>query len=104
MQSAIETGVIDLEAVADAIKKERPDVVALQEVDINTGRSGKVNQAAQLALKTGLKSFYFAKAIDHDGGDYGVAILSKYPLSDMKTYRLPMDSATQESPAYWRLR
>jgi endonuclease/exonuclease/phosphatase family metal-dependent hydrolase len=31
-------------------------------------------------------NFYFGKAIAHDGGDYGVAILSKYPLS---TYKLP---------------
>ncbi|WP_317235903.1 endonuclease/exonuclease/phosphatase family protein [Niabella hibiscisoli] len=72
--------------------------MALQEVDINTERSGKVNQAAQLALKTGLKSFYFAKAIDHEGGDYGVAILSKYTLDDIRTYRLPMDSATRGEP------
>lgn len=91
-------GVIDLDAVAGAINRERPDIVALQEVDINTQRSGKVNQAAQLALKTGLKSFYFAKAIDHDGGDYGVAILSKYPLNDIQTYALPMDAATKGEP------
>ncbi|MGE9313253.1 endonuclease/exonuclease/phosphatase family protein [Niabella sp. CJ426] len=91
-------GIIDLEAIANTIKKQDPDIVALQEVDINTARSGKVNQAAQLALKTGLKSFYFAKAIDHEGGDYGVAILSKYPLDDINTYRLPMDSATKAEP------
>lgn len=91
-------GIIDLDSVAGTIKKENPDIVALQEVDINTIRSGKVNQAAQLALKTGLKSFYFAKAIDHEGGDYGVAILSKFPLSDIHTYRLPMDAATKGEP------
>lgn len=91
-------GFIDVDAIANAIKKEGPDIVALQEVDINTTRSGKVNQAAHLALKTGLKSFYFAKAIDHEGGDYGVAILSKFPLDDIHTYRLPMDSATKGEP------
>lgn len=91
-------GIIDLDAIAAVIRKQDPDIVALQEVDINTIRSGKVNQAAQLALKTGLKSFYFAKAIDHEGGDYGVAILSKFPLSDINTYRLPMDSSTKAEP------
>lgn len=91
-------GIIDLDAIATTITKQNPDIVALQEVDINTERSGKVNQAAQLALKTGLKSFYFAKAIDHEGGDYGVAILSKFPLDDINTYRLPMDSATKGEP------
>lgn len=91
-------GIIDVDAIAAAIKKENPDIVALQEVDVNTGRSGKINQAAELALKTGLPSFYFAKAIDHDGGDYGVAILSKYALEDMKTYRLPMDPVIGGEP------
>ncbi|MCH5598200.1 endonuclease/exonuclease/phosphatase family protein [Niabella ginsengisoli] len=89
---------IDIDAVANAIKKENPDIVALQEVDVNTGRSGKVNEAAQLALKTGMKSFYFAKAIDHDGGDYGVAILSKYPLTETETHHLPMDTTTGGEP------
>lgn len=91
-------GIIDLDAIATTIRKQNPDIVALQEVDINTARSGKVNQAAQLALKTGLKSFYFAKAIDHEGGDYGVAILSRFPLDDINTYRLPMDSSTKAEP------
>lgn len=91
-------GWIDVNAIANVIKKENPDIVGLQEVDINTARSGTINQAAELALKTGLTSYYFAKAIDYDGGDYGVAILSKYPLSDMKTYQLPMDNNMQGEP------
>lgn len=84
--------VIDVDALAAVIKKESADVVALQEIDINTGRSGNINQAEQLANKSGYKSFFFAKAMDYDGGQYGILILSKYPLSDTKGYRLPMDS------------
>ncbi|WP_346238411.1 endonuclease/exonuclease/phosphatase family protein [Niabella insulamsoli] len=86
---------IDVDAIAKAISKQQPDLVALQEVDVNTGRSGRIDEAVLLAQKTGMKAFYFAKAIDHDGGDYGVAILSKYPLSETQTFRLPMDSATK---------
>ena len=37
-------------------------------------------------------NFYFGKAIDHDGGDYGVAILSRFPLSAQKTYKLPKNN------------
>jgi len=37
---------------------------------------------------------YFGKAIDYGGGEYGVAILSKYPLSDVKNYSLPTAVST----------
>lgn len=89
---------IDLDAIARVINAENPDVVALQEVDVNTARSGKINEAQLLAQKTGMKAYYFGKAIDHDGGDYGVAILSKYDLSETKTYALPDDRSTNPEP------
>ncbi|WP_255478794.1 endonuclease/exonuclease/phosphatase family protein [Rufibacter sp. XAAS-G3-1] len=89
---------IDLDAIANVIKKENPDVVALQEVDVNTNRSGKVHEAQVLAEKTGMKAYYFGKAIDHDGGDYGVAILSKYDLLETHTYPLPDDRSTKPEP------
>lgn len=80
-------GLIDMEAIIKAIEIENPDLIALQEVDVNTVRSGKINQADIIARKLGM-NFFFAKAIDHDGGDYGVAILSKFPISETKIYRL----------------
>jgi endonuclease/exonuclease/phosphatase family metal-dependent hydrolase len=73
--------VIDLDAIANVIAKQNPDLVALQEVDVNIKRSGNVDQAAYLAKKLNMH-YYFAKAIDHDGGDYGVAVLSKYPIEE----------------------
>lgn len=93
-----EPGKIDLEAIAKVIKDQKPDIVALQEVDVNTARSGKINEASMLALKLGFKSFFFAKAIDHEGGDYGVAILSKYPLSENQIHRLPTQETTKGEP------
>lgn len=80
-------GHIDMEAIIKAIKSEDPDLIALQEVDVNTARSGKINQADIIARKLGM-NFFFAKAIDHDGGDYGVALLSKFPISETKIHRL----------------
>ena len=83
-------GRIDVEAIAKVINNVKPDLVALQEVDINTERSGKgLNQAKQIAGLTGMK-FYFSKAIDHQGGDYGVAVLSKYPIVDSARFALPV--------------
>lgn len=80
-------GLIDLEAIIKTIKAENPDLVSLQEVDVNTMRSGKINQAEIIARKLGM-NFFFAKSIDHDGGDYGVCILSKFPISETKIHRL----------------
>ncbi|RWU07774.1 endonuclease/exonuclease/phosphatase family protein [Pedobacter chitinilyticus] len=79
-------GVIDLDAIANVLANEKPDFVALQEVDVNINRSGNVNQAEYLAKKLNMY-FYFAKAIDHDGGDYGVAVLSKYPISEQHSLK-----------------
>jgi endonuclease/exonuclease/phosphatase family metal-dependent hydrolase len=90
-------GLIDIDAIAKAIKDQNPDLVALQEVDANTIRSGKFNQAEEIAKRLGM-SFFFAKAIDHEGGDYGVAILSKYPMSETKISRLPTEASTKGEP------
>lgn len=87
---------IDVEAIAKVINAEKPDFVALQEVDVNTERSGKgKNQAKQLADLTGMK-FYFSKAIDHQGGDYGVAVLSRFPIVDSARYDLPVHADKPE--------
>lgn len=79
---------IDLEAIAKVIKDLNPDLVALQEVDVYTGRSGAFNQAEELGKMTGLSAHFF-KAIDYDGGQYGVAILSRYPVTESHRYPLP---------------
>ncbi|MDF3078389.1 MAG: endonuclease/exonuclease/phosphatase [Sphingobacteriaceae bacterium] len=86
-------GVIDVEAVANVIREQNPDIVALQEVDVNTDRS-KVNEAQQLADKTGMK-YFFAKAIDHQNGEYGVAILSKYNIEEGTVHKLPMEPGSK---------
>jgi endonuclease/exonuclease/phosphatase family metal-dependent hydrolase len=79
---------IDLDAIVNTIQAQQPDLVALQEVDVHTTRSGPYNQAEEIARKLNM-SFYFAKAIDYQGGSYGVAILSKWPLSEASLHPLP---------------
>lgn len=78
----------DLARIAGIIQSLTPDVVVLQEVDNKCKRSGEVDQAAELGRLTGLQ-FAFGKAMDHDGGEYGQAILSKFPLTEVKVHRLP---------------
>ena len=91
-------GVIDIDAIVNVIKNAAPDIVALQEVDVHTNRSGKeLNEAEAIAAKTGMKAF-FAKAIDYDGGEYGVAILSKHPVTDFQKFALPTVASTKGEP------
>ena len=88
-----ETVKIDVEAIARVINQEKPDLVALQEVDVHTERSGKnLDQARELARLTGMQSF-FMKALDYQGGEYGIAVLSRYPIVDSVGYLLPRDPA-----------
>lgn len=66
----------NLDGQATIIAKQAADYVALQAVDNGVQRSGGVNQAQYLAEKTEMVAT-FAGAIDLEGGEYGVALLSK---------------------------
>ena len=74
---------------ASVIRKYNPDIVALQEIDKNNGRSGRhTDQAKEIAEKLGM-SFQFFKAIGYADGEYGIAILSKYPIKSTQKTELP---------------
>lgn len=79
---------IDLPRIAGVISATRPDLVALQEVDRGTGRSGGVDQAAELGRLTGLEA-RFGSAMAYDGGAYGEAVLSRWPVEATRTHPLP---------------
>lgn len=66
----------DLDRTAAVIRAAQPDVVALQEIDSVTRRSEGVDVAAVLGEKCAMYHT-FSKAIDFDGGGYGVALLSR---------------------------
>ena len=85
-------GYTDLPATAKVITDAQPDLVALQEVDVFTERSGKeVHQAKKLAELTGMY-YHFAKAVDRSGGSYGVAVLSRFPVKKAESYQLSVVS------------
>ena len=80
---------IDIEAIAQVILAVQPDVVALQEVDVHTERSGRdLSQAEALATLTGMY-VYFKETMPYQGGSYGLAILSKFPILATQGYDLP---------------
>src|SRR4051794_7461666 len=86
-------GKFDLERIAKAVMAEKPDVVALQEVDQGTKRANGVDQPAEFGKLTGMK-VVFGRNIDYDGGGYGTAVLTRLPILStdsvkLKPYYLP---------------
>jgi endonuclease/exonuclease/phosphatase family metal-dependent hydrolase len=79
---------LDLERIANVIRSVDPHVVALQEVDQNTRRTGMVDQPAELARLTKMQ-VVFGKNIDFEGGGYGNAVLSKLPIKNHRNVHLP---------------
>lgn len=69
----------NLPRVAELVRSTGADLVLLQEVDRNTRRSGLADQPAALAALTGY-SVAFGRTIEFQGGDYGVALLSRWPI------------------------
>lgn len=68
---------LDLQRIADVIKRERPDLVGLQEVDRGVKRTEGKDEIVELAKMT-LMDMAFAHNLDYQGGKYGVAILSRF--------------------------
>lgn len=70
---------LDLKRIADVIKLSGCDLVGLQEVDRGVERTGRVDEIKELARLTGM-DYAFAHNLDYQGGQYGVAVLSRYPI------------------------
>lgn len=79
----------DLSIIAQDIIDNKVDIVGFQEVDRNTNRSGKVDMIKEIAALTGYEYCEFTRCIPYDGGYYGTAILSKYPIEEYGAVFLP---------------
>jgi endonuclease/exonuclease/phosphatase family metal-dependent hydrolase len=67
---------IDYSRVAKIISAVHPDIVAVQELDSATARSGNTDVLKEVANQCGYH-YYFGPAISYDGGKYGVGVLTK---------------------------
>jgi endonuclease/exonuclease/phosphatase family metal-dependent hydrolase len=70
---------LDLPRIAGVIKGQRADLVGLQEVDRGVERTQRIDEIAELAKLTRM-DYAFAFNLRYQGGQYGVAILSKFPI------------------------
>ena len=76
-----------LAAVTEVLRAADADIVGLQEVDQYTSRSGSdVSQVQALAEALGYPYYRFTKTTDYRGGEYGHAILSRYPILSAEDY------------------
>ncbi|MEZ6137476.1 MAG: alkaline phosphatase D family protein [Pirellulaceae bacterium] len=81
-------GKLNLERIAQVIKESEADVIALQEVDRNVPRSDNVDQPQRLAELLRMH-VAFGDNIELEGGQYGNAVLSRFPLQEVKNHPLP---------------
>jgi endonuclease/exonuclease/phosphatase family metal-dependent hydrolase len=77
----------NIERVAELIRQVGADIVLLQEVDRRTQRAGGADHLAELERLTGMHAA-FGKSLDYQGGDYGIALLSRWPLDTVQ--RVPL--------------
>jgi endonuclease/exonuclease/phosphatase family metal-dependent hydrolase len=84
-------GKIDIKRIAVLLQTTRAELIALQEVDKNCARSGKIDIAKDLAKLLGM-NYHFEKFMNYDGGEYGMAILSKFPINKAIRHDLPKGS------------
>ena len=93
----------NLGRVAAVIRAAGADVVLLQEVDRRTARSGGEDQVATLARLTGMNSA-FGKSLDYQGGEYGIALLSRFPLDSVRLVPLEVTPPQERSGALYEPR
>lgn len=81
-------GVVDLARTGRAIAALGADIVALQEVDKRVQRSDNLDEPAALGVQLGMASA-FGAFMPYQGGEYGLAILSRFPIRRQQALRLP---------------
>lgn len=70
---------LNLSRIAEVIRREHPDLVGLQEVDRGVERTARLDEIAELARATRME-YAFANNLRYQGGQYGVAVLSRFPV------------------------
>ena len=79
---------LDLPRIAKVINDQKADLVGLQEVDRGVERTQRIDEIAELAKLTKM-DYAFAFNLPYQGGQYGVAILSRFRIlaTDHRHYK-----------------
>ncbi len=79
---------VDVGRAAAVLRSLNPDIVGLQEVDVGVERSGRTDEASAIGVALGMHHA-FGAFFDYQGGQYGMAILSRHPVVATRSVRLP---------------
>ena len=90
---------IRLNGACEVIEKYAPDIVGLNEVRMGTSDLGGIRQAEFMAERLHMH-YAFAKAIDYLGGEYGVALLSRFPIESFKALPVPQLPENEREARY----
>jgi endonuclease/exonuclease/phosphatase family metal-dependent hydrolase len=74
--------------IAEVIGRCRPDIVALQELDVGRARTDRLHQAEAIARQLEM-NFVYAPAYRIEGEEYGDAILTALPMRVVRAETLP---------------
>jgi endonuclease/exonuclease/phosphatase family metal-dependent hydrolase len=94
-------GVYDIERLAAVINRSKPDLVALQEVDVGVKRSGRIHEAQLLGELTGM-AVQYGPTQHFEGGLFGNAVLTRLPILEVLIQPLPYTESTPELVTYPR--
>jgi len=92
---------VDPIRIAAVLENYKADIVGLQEVDRFVERSQRLDLTDEIAKASGLPYAVFGKNIDHQGGDYGNAILSRYPILESYNHHLTMLRPGEQRGILW---
>lgn len=97
LQTSVDIRVLDfnthrsyggIATLAAEIRAVDPDIVLLQEIDRFKASTGNIDQAAYFADALGMNHAFGAN-VRSGNGEYGVAILSRFPILGSDNYLLP---------------
>lgn len=87
----------DMDKLAQIIADADPDICIIREMDKFTTRSGSTNDWSEILFdKISLDHMLFVPSIlAYQGGQYGMGVYTKYPMSNAQTYRLVANGTNQ---------
>jgi endonuclease/exonuclease/phosphatase family metal-dependent hydrolase len=95
----------DPERVVETIAHHQPDIVLLQEVDSLVARSNHHQQVDVLGDALGLRHrAYFGNVRVRGGGEYGNAVLSRFPIADARNIDLTVPPKKRRGAVHAKLR
>jgi endonuclease/exonuclease/phosphatase family metal-dependent hydrolase len=80
---------IDLARIAAVITDAKADIVSLNEVDRGVKRTAGRDEPAELGKLTGMTP-YFENNFHYQGGEYGNAVLTRFPIKQAKNTHYKM--------------